>query len=516
MASRITLTTDPAQEHTPLHVSQTVYLILTKGGVYTQTTVQRIVERVNYWCNRYLISPRVVMAQILHETGWFKFGGDVLWWQFNFAGLGATGGIIGHQFVEFINQKDYFRISTFMKPSIAKGYEPDKDKIDWEKSIDRGVQAVVQHHCVYLYGKQYNWPRGTENDPLVDPRYQAVLKANLADSVMNVGQYGGKWAADPAYSNKLVEVANLLPVQEAQMPTPIFTLPFPLRVAHIPWENSNRTRELSLASGRGYITVHETGNPSIGANAEMHRAFVHGKNGYGGGGTANPPYEGVSFTYVVDDHEAIELVPRGEKTWQASDGANGPGNSSVSIETCINTDGNFTKTLDNLANLIVWLIVNDSNLSVDRIVQHNHWARDNKNCPTIMRSNGGKGWETLLRTVRERYAALQQPAPPPADPNALQVNGFWIINEIYHKWKSLGENTLPIFGYPLAGMRRYTIDGVERDGQIFERGVLAVYEEGTPDGVPIGHPFRVRMLTLQEQDLVVAYAIDEGEIEPFD
>ena len=44
------------------------------------------------------IKPEVVFGQAMNETGYLKFGGDVQPEQFNFAGLGATGGVPGESF----------------------------------------------------------------------------------------------------------------------------------------------------------------------------------------------------------------------------------------------------------------------------------------------------------------------------------------------------------------------------------------------------------------------------------
>jgi N-acetylmuramoyl-L-alanine amidase len=168
----------------------------------------------------------------------------------------------------------------------------------------------------------------------------------------------------------------------------------PVRRSFIPLANSNRPGLPVTAEGAQWITVHETGNPNRGANAEMHRRFVHN------GGGASAGNDGVSFTFVVDDTEIIWLVPLEERTWQASDGADGPGNSSTSIETCINADGDFAKACENVAQLVAWLALNHPQKSAERVAQHNKWARDGKNCPARMRANNGAGWNALMARVR--------------------------------------------------------------------------------------------------------------------
>ena len=82
------------------------------------------------------IRPEVVFAQSMNETGWLQFGGDVKIEQFNFAGLGATGGgVAGAQF----------------------------------ESVRQGLRAQVQHLKAYA----------TDEKPkkeIVDPRYNHVTK----------------------------------------------------------------------------------------------------------------------------------------------------------------------------------------------------------------------------------------------------------------------------------------------------------------------------------------------------
>jgi hypothetical protein len=133
-----------------------------------------------------------------------------------------------------------------------------------------------------------------------------------------------------------------------------------------------------------------------------------------------------------------------------------------------------------------------------------------------MRSNGGNGWNVLLGVVRARLQQATQPPQPTPDPNALEVNGFWIINQIYHRWKGLGELTLPMVGYPISPMFEGPVDGTMRDLQFFERGALAVYRLGTPDGVAEDNPFHVRMLTRTEVAEAWDFGVEKGFITDVD
>lgn len=60
-----------------------------------------------------------------------------------------------------------------------------------------------------------------------------------------------------------------------------------------------------------FITVHDTGNPSNGANAEMHARYI--ANGSGGAQT--------SWHFAVDDVSIYQHINDGEITWHAADGS---------------------------------------------------------------------------------------------------------------------------------------------------------------------------------------------------
>ncbi|MCA9163674.1 MAG: N-acetylmuramoyl-L-alanine amidase, partial [Planctomycetales bacterium] len=196
--------------------------------------------------------------------------------------------------------------------------------------------------------------------------------------------------------------------ESADMSIPV--TPPPLRIAITPYNNANRPK-LVMASPT-YITVHEVGNTSPGANEEMHRAFVHN-----GGGSA-----GVSFHFVVGPTEAIQLLPLDEAAWHASDGYNGTGNrDSVAIETI--QIGDFDKTLWHLAWLINEIATNPQrfafnqprqwDFSINHIKQHHDWAPDGKNCPQFIRDRGL--WPELMYRV-DRWNAVSNPGGSGPEP----------------------------------------------------------------------------------------------------
>ncbi len=105
------------------------------------------------------VRAEIVFTQAMLETGWLQFGGDVKIDQFNFAGIGATGGgVPGNSF-------------------------PD---------VRTGIRAQVQHLKAYA-----------STDPLnnacVDPRFNYVKRG----SAPTMEQLAGKWAASTGYGESL-------------------------------------------------------------------------------------------------------------------------------------------------------------------------------------------------------------------------------------------------------------------------------------------------------------------------
>jgi hypothetical protein len=119
------------------------------------------------------VKAEVVFAQCMKETGWLQYGGDVKIEQFNFAGIGATGGGVGG--AQF----------------------PD---------VRTGIRAQVQHLKAYA-----------SKDPLknacVDPRFSLVTRGS-ARYVQYLGKSenptGEGWATGPPYGADLTKLVREL------------------------------------------------------------------------------------------------------------------------------------------------------------------------------------------------------------------------------------------------------------------------------------------------------------------
>ena len=300
---------------------------------------------------------------------------------------------------------------------------------------------------------------------LVDPTFvYAQRNAITIEQIIPIWAPPADGNAPEAYIQSVVRSMNEYIAMEST-PTSL-TLSIPFRVDFIPIGKPNRP---GLAMEPKYITVHETGNRAPGANAEMHRRFVHN-----GGGQEN-----VSFHFVVDDREVIQLLPLTEIGWHAGDGYYGTGNrQSIAIEVCVNIDANRDKALSNLIELLAALL-RLYGWSTNVIVQHNRWS--GKNCPALIRAE--RKWEWLLEEVRRRMGAPMQSDERVYFPET----GHWLAGGFRQFW--LRHGGLPIFGYPLSEEYRgpvITGCGCKDDGkphvvQWFERARFEWHPGAAPD-----------------------------------
>lgn len=140
-----------------------------------------------------------------------------------------------------------------------------------------------------------------------------------------------------------------------------------------------------------YLVIHDTGNSGVGANALNHFKFF-------GGGNRN-----ASAHYFVDDHEIVQIIGDSFSAWHCGDNQgygralNGVRNcTSIGIELCINSDGNYGKAYENLVELVKNLIAK-FNVPIKNVCRHYDVSR--KRCPgTFFTKNL---WEKFLKDVQE-------------------------------------------------------------------------------------------------------------------
>lgn len=132
-------------------------------------TIEKFAQIYIEECNAEGIRAEVAFCQAMKETGWLQFGGDVKANQYNFAGIGATGG---------------------GKPGHSFG------------SIRTGIRAHVQHLKAYANKEALR-------NTCVDPRFSYVTRGT-APYVEWLGikanPYGKGWAPAADYGTSIVKM----------------------------------------------------------------------------------------------------------------------------------------------------------------------------------------------------------------------------------------------------------------------------------------------------------------------
>lgn len=157
-----------------------------------------------------------------------------------------------------------------------------------------------------------------------------------------------------------------------------------------------------------YITVHNTANDASANN----EASYHNNNN-----------NEVSFHYVVDDKEAIQVIPESRNAWHCGDGGSGTGNRySIGIEICYSKSGGnkFIQAEKNAAYLTATLL-KKYGWGIDKVKKHQDWS--GKYCP---HRTLDMGWTRFLNMVKEELNKLNAPVQTTTTVYRVIVNGTQI------------------------------------------------------------------------------------------
>lgn len=143
--------------------------VLAKGGA---STINQFAQIFYEEATAEGVRAEVAFTQCMKETGFLKYGGDVLPNQYNFAGIGATGAVHGASF----------------------------------SNVRMGIRAQIQH--LKAYGSV-----SPLTNPCVDPRFNLV-KRGSAQYVEWLGikenPNGYGWATSKSYGHDIVNMVNVL------------------------------------------------------------------------------------------------------------------------------------------------------------------------------------------------------------------------------------------------------------------------------------------------------------------
>lgn len=149
----------------------------------------------------------------------------------------------------------------------------------------------------------------------------------------------------------------------------------------IPKGYANRPQGVNT---KEFITIHETDNYSVSADADNHALYMKGPDAR---------KRKVSWHFTVDDDEVIKHIPTGETCWHS--GSKEGNRTSVGIEMCVN-GGTLSMETRKRTALLVAILMQAEGIPIENVVQHNHWSQ--KDCPQLLRK--ARGWKGFLALVK--------------------------------------------------------------------------------------------------------------------
>lgn len=177
---------------------------------------------------------------------------------------------------------------------------------------------------------------------------------------------------------------------------------------------ANRHATFGTGNPKKKLVVHQTGNIKTGANAQVH-ADLQSRG-----------WRNASWHIQSDDKEIIQSWPFEYRLWHASTGnmVNGGNNVGIGWEICINSDGNYLKSLEVAAKGIA-KVMKDEGIPMSGLTTHNAEDPNNKWCPAqILSGKDGVNWSDFRAMVQAELngkpvkpsTAKPQPATPKPTP----------------------------------------------------------------------------------------------------
>lgn len=176
---------------------------------------------------------------------------------------------------------------------------------------------------------------------------------------------------------------------------------------------SDTSMKFAGTNSKRYLTVHETGNTSPGANAAAHANLQSRR------------WEWATWHWTVDAREAVQSYSHNLRLWHAGDGQGHGNMSSIGVEICVNSDMSRAAARQNAAELCAHILTTEG-IPLANMVQHNHWS--GKNCPTFIR--GESRWGEFVKLVRAAMGGKPGPDPKP-DPKPGKQTTAQVAAAVY-------------------------------------------------------------------------------------
>lgn len=448
---------------------------------------------------------RSIGGQIWEETNYLRFTGDVRPDQHNYAGIGTTGGGV---------QGEFFG------------------------SPDEGVLAVFAHNNIYWRGRKEYWNPALQPYWNASHRYAIVVAAGKAGVLHKIGDYGnGNWAtAGDTYPREIVSRGNLLGGTDSQMPT----LRLAIGAGHHNTSGGN-AREIAM-TGPLTKTYIDTGKrwgvdvrcytPSDGLGSfpgSLSKAAQTVVDWANSGWVADyfleTHFQGLSegsdggrgFFCIYPDWDSdvdVDVRDKFAAIWapefSARTGLPQYGNGTMSEKrTGVGAAGDRLGVFGTTAPLAA--------STTRMIIEHGCHT-----CPSDYAkiSQGQVFYQQCADaffTALFKLAGLPipgdpaQPAPPtpvdyvPSGPG-FSVNNQYLVKPFADFWTGLGKYAIPVLGLPVSGMLIAPVDANMRYLYFTEKGAMACYPQGHPDGVPQDSEWFIRGLFPHEREEALLYA----------
>ena len=221
-------------------------------------------------------------------------------------------------------------------------------------------------------------------------------------------------------------------------------------------------------NSRQLITVHQTGNTGRGANAAAHANLQAKGNS-----------RAASWHWTVDDTEAVQSFPHTARCWHA--GTTTGNHTSIGVEICVNSDGNYVAALKNAASLIAKLLT-ELGLPISAVVQHNRWT--GKHCPTQIREEkNGFGWAEFLDLIRAAMTPTPAATPTTSSVTNTVTNTVTNVTKLGEKMPVLDLNK-PQTGLPVKRLQALLTannfpptGGIDGDGRQHTRAAVIAFQK---------------------------------------
>ncbi len=166
-----------------------------------------------------------------------------------------------------------------------------------------------------------------------------------------------------------------------------------------------------------YIVLHDTGNPSKGADADAHFQYFNGGN------------RNSSADFFVDDKTVLQVNDFARYyTYHVGDGKGKYGitnQNSIGIEICVNQDGDYKRAFEKAVELTKYLM-KELNIPIARVVRHYDASR--KNCPASMNEAKWVEFKTLLAEEKMMECNFKDISGHFAEQNIKDLFTMGVIN----------------------------------------------------------------------------------------